>query len=121
MATILLVDDISFIKRIEKKVLEENGHSIVGDASDGEQAIELFEKTRPDIVLMDITMPKVDGIVALEAILEKHPEAKIIMCSALSHKHVLFKAVKAGAKDYLVKPYTMERLLETISRVLKHP
>ena len=120
MATILLVDDISFIKRIEKKVLEEHGHSIIGDASDGEQAIKLYEETRPDIVLMDITMPKVNGIEALQTILAKHPKANVIMCSALSHKHVLYKAVKAGAKDYLVKPYSMERLLEAISYVLSH-
>jgi len=121
MATILLVDDISFIKRVEKKVLEEHGHSIIGDASDGEQAIALYEQTNPDIVLMDITMPKLSGIQALEAILAKHANAKIIMCSAMAHRHILYKAVKAGAKDYLIKPYTMEHLLDAISKVLNHP
>ena len=118
MASILLVDDLKFIKRIERNVLEKNGHEIVGDASDGAEAIVLYLKLKPDIVLMDITMPKVNGIEALEKILSLDPRAKVVMCSALSHERVLYKAIKAGAKDYLVKPFTTEQLLHAIGKVL---
>ena len=119
MARILLVDDLSFIKKIERSALENAGHEVVGDASDGAEAVLLFLKEKPDIVLMDITMPNVNGIEALEKILSIDPRANVIMCSALSHKRVLFKAVKAGAKDYLVKPFSTEHLISAIEKVLK--
>lgn len=119
MARILLVDDLSFIKKIERTALEHVGHEVVGDASDGAEAVLLFLKEKPDIVLMDITMPNVNGIEALEKILNIDPRANVIMCSALAHKRVLFKAVKAGAKDYLVKPFSTEQLISAIEKVLK--
>ncbi len=118
MATILLVDDLNFIKKIERNVLEKHGHQVIGDASDGAEAIVQYMKHKPDIVIMDITMPKVNGIEAVEKILQIDPKACIVMCSALSHKRVLFKAIKAGAKEYLVKPFTTEQLLSTIRKVL---
>lgn len=119
MASILLVDDLSFIKKIEKNILEKHGHTVVGDASDGADAIVQYLKHKPDIVLMDITMPKVNGLEALEKILTIDPNACVVMCSALAHKHVLFKAIKAGAKEYIVKPFTTEQLLKTIQKVQK--
>ena len=118
MATILLVDDLQFIKKMEKAALENHGHTIVGDASDGEQAIELYRQTRADVVLMDITMPKMNGLDAMMHILEINKKAKVIICSALDNQHVLIKAVKAGASEYLVKPYTMEKLVHTIEKVI---
>jgi two-component system chemotaxis response regulator CheY len=120
MARVLLVDDLSFIKKIEKRILEESGHEIVGDASDGIQAIELYMKIKPDIVIMDITMPHVNGIEALKKILAFDHEAKVIMCSALSHEKALYQAVKAGAREYIIKPFTTERLVSSINKVLHH-
>jgi len=118
MARVLLVDDLKFIKLIERKVLQEFGHQIVGDASNGRQAIELYMKEKPDIVLMDITMPEVNGLEALKKILEFDPHAKIIICSALSHEKILYQAVKSGAKEYIIKPFSTERLVSTINKVL---
>jgi len=120
MANILLVDDISFIKKIEKNVLESSGHVIVGDASNGEDAIRLYREKRPDIVIMDITMPVLNGIEALEKILSIDAKANVIMCSALAHERILLKAIKAGAKEYIIKPFTTERLISTIEKVLAH-
>lgn len=119
MATVLLVDDLRFIKLIEKKVLEESGHQIIGDANDGLEAIKLYKELKPDIVIMDITMPNVNGIEALKKILEFEPKAKVIMCSALSHEKALYKAIKAGACEYIIKPFTTHRLVSSIDKVLK--
>jgi len=120
MATILLVDDISFIKKIEKKTLENHGHMIVGDAENGVEAVELYEKEKPDIVLMDITMPIMSGLDALKKIIEIDPKARVIMCSALSHEKALMQAITNGARDYLIKPYSMEKLINVIDKVLAH-
>lgn len=118
MARVLLVDDLKFIKMIERKVLEASGHQIVGDAKNGREAIELYMQLKPDIVLMDITMPEVNGIEALKKILNFDPHAKVIICSALSHEKILYDAVKAGAKEYIIKPFATERLISTIHKVL---
>lgn len=118
MARVLLVDDLRFIKLIERKVLEESGHEVVGDASNGKQAIELYKEKKPDIVLMDITMPELNGIEALKVILSLDPHARVIICSAVSHEKVLYQAVKAGAKEYIIKPFTTERLVSTINKVM---
>ena len=120
MATILLVDDISFIKKIEKKTLEAAGHSIVGDAKNGLEAIEMYEKEKPEIVLMDITMPIMSGLDALKKIMEMDPRARVIMCSALSHEKALMQAITYGARDYLIKPYSMEKLIHVIDKALAH-
>lgn len=119
MATVLLVDDLKFIKLIERKVLEEAGHQVVGDASNGLEAIRLFQEKKPDIVMMDITMPELNGIEALKKILEIDPHAKIIICSALSHEKFLYQAVKYGAKEYIIKPFSTERLVSAINKVLQ--
>jgi len=119
MSTILLVDDISFVRKVEKNTLEKEGHQIIGDAKDGEEAIELYKKLKPDLVIMDITMPKVNGIEALDKILQVDPAARVIMCSALAHERVLYQAIKLGAKDYLVKPYTKEQLIKAVERATK--
>ncbi|MDH4263493.1 MAG: response regulator [Spirochaetia bacterium] len=119
MARVLLVDDLKFIKQIERKALEESGHQIVGDAKNGLEAIQLYMEIKPDIVLMDITMPEVNGLEALKKILTFDPDAKVIICSALSHEKALYQAVKSGAKEYIVKPFTTERLISTLNKVLE--
>jgi len=120
MARVLLVDDLRFIKIIEKKILEENGHQIIGDAQNGREAIKLYMELKPDVVLMDITMPELNGIEALKEIIALDPHAKVIICSAISHEKSLYQAVKEGAKEYIIKPFSTERLISTINKVLGH-
>ena len=115
---ILIVDDLTFIKMVLKDLLEKAGFRVVGEASDGEEALRLFEEKRPDIVLMDITMPKMDGLTALQRILEKDPEAKVIMCSALGQQRLILQAIQLGAKDFIVKPFRPERVIGSIKKTL---
>ncbi|MDH5716135.1 MAG: response regulator [Spirochaetia bacterium] len=118
MARILLVDDLAFIKIVEKDILEKNGHEVVADAANGSDAIRLFKETRPDMVIMDITMPGVNGLEALNKILEIDPSAKVIMCSALGQQNLIMQAIESGAKDFIVKPFKPDRLISSIEKAL---
>ena len=115
---VLIVDDLTFIKMVLKDLVEKAGFRVVGEASDGEEAVRMFEEKRPDIVLMDITMPKMDGLTALQRILEKDPEAKVIMCSALGQQRLILQAIQLGAKDFIVKPFRPERVIGSIKKIL---
>ncbi len=119
MARILLADDLSFIKMVERETLEKGGHTIVGEAEDGVDAVEKYKKLSPDIVIMDITMPKMDGLAAINAILKIDPSARIIVCSALGQQKLIIEAIKAGAKDFVVKPFDPKRLLLAVQKALK--
>jgi two-component system chemotaxis response regulator CheY len=119
MATIMLVDDIAFIKLVQKEVLEKEGYEIVADASDGVDAIEKYKKFKPDVVIMDITMPKLDGINAIKSILQIDPNARIVVCSALGQHQLVIDAIKAGAKDFVIKPFEPQRLALAIKKALK--
>lgn len=118
MARVMLVDDALFMRATMKKVLTGAGHEVIGEAADGEEAVALYGKVSPDIVLMDITMPKMDGVAALNAIKSEHPEAVVVMCTALGQENMVKDALSAGAKDYLIKPVNPEKLLQTIARIL---
>ncbi|MDH5721500.1 MAG: response regulator [Spirochaetia bacterium] len=118
MARVLLVDDLAFIKIVEKDILEKHGHEVVADAANGRDAIRLFEETKPDIVLMDITMPEVNGLEALKKILTIDPNARVIMCSALGQQGLIMNAIEEGAKDFIVKPFQAERLISSIEKAL---
>ena len=115
---VLIVDDLTFIKMVLKDLVEMAGFRVVGEASDGEEALRLFEEKRPDIVLMDITMPKMDGLTALQRILALDPEAKVIMCSALGQQRLILQAIQLGAKDFIVKPFRPERVIGSIKKIL---
>jgi two-component system chemotaxis response regulator CheY len=115
---VLIVDDLTFIKMVLKDLVEKAGFRVVGEASDGEEALRLFDEKRPDIVLMDITMPKMDGLTALQKILEMDPEAKVIMCSALGQQRLILQAIQLGAKDFIVKPFRPERVIGSIKKIL---
>jgi len=104
---------------IAKDVLEKNGHEVVADASNGKDAIEKFQQTTPDLTIMDITMPEMNGLEALKKILEIDKKAKIIMCSALSQQKLIEEAIVEGAKDYIVKPFKPERLISAIEKALE--
>lgn len=118
MATVLLVDDAAFMRLALKNVLVPGGHEVVGEAANGEEAIQVYQEVKPDFVLMDITMPDMDGIEAVRKIKEIDSDAKIIMCSALGQQAKIFTAIEAGALDFIVKPFQPERVLEAIARYL---
>ncbi|MBV7272268.1 response regulator [Clostridium thailandense] len=117
MAKILIVDDAAFMRMMIKDILEKNGFEVVGEANNGLKAVELYKKEKPDVVTMDITMPDMDGIEAVKAIKAFDPGAKIIMCSAMGQQTMVMDAIKAGARDFIVKPFQPDRVLEAIKKI----
>ncbi|GIP36822.1 chemotaxis protein CheY [Paenibacillus sp. J31TS4] len=115
---ILVVDDAAFMRMMIRDILGKNGFEVVGEANDGHQAIEKFKELRPDLVTMDITMPEMDGIQALKEIKKVDPNAKVIMCSAMGQQAMVIDAIQAGAKDFIVKPFQADRVLEAIKKTL---
>jgi two-component system, chemotaxis family, chemotaxis protein CheY len=117
MATILIVDDAQFIRMRVAKVLTQHGHAVV-EAGDGDQAVQVYRAAQPDAVVMDITMPVKDGIAALSEIRQFDPQARVIMLTALGQQSMILQAMRAGAKDYLLKPFNPEGLIQAIDKVL---
>ncbi|WML43712.1 response regulator [Neobacillus sp. PS3-40] len=115
---ILIVDDAAFMRMMIKDILSKNGYQVVGEAADGAQAIEKYKECAPDLVTMDITMPEMDGITALKEIKKVNPNVKVIMCSAMGQQAMVIDAIQAGARDFIVKPFQADRVLEAISKVL---
>lgn len=115
---ILIVDDLAFIKMVLRDILEKAGFRVVGEASNGEEAIRLYEEKKPDVVLMDITMPGMDGLTALKRIRALDPEARIIICSALGQQRLIVQAIQLGAKDFIVKPAQPQRVISALKKVL---
>jgi two-component system chemotaxis response regulator CheY len=120
-AKILIADDLSFMRMIQKEILTERGYTIVGEATDGREAVEKFKALRPDLVLLDITMPNMNGLEAMRQIFALEPKARVIMCSALGQQNLIVEAIKAGVKDFIVKPFKPERILSAIEKALKAP
>jgi two-component system, chemotaxis family, chemotaxis protein CheY len=118
MVKILVVDDTAFMRTILKDVLVLGGHEIIAEARNGEEAVNLFKILKPDLVTMDITMSDMDGITALTEILKFDPRAKVIMCSAMGKHGMVVDAIKAGAKDFIVKPFHRDRVLLAVGNVL---
>jgi two-component system, chemotaxis family, chemotaxis protein CheY len=115
---ILIVDDAAFMRMMIRDILSKNGYEVVGEANDGVQAIEKFKELRPDLITMDITMPEMDGINALKEIKKIEPSAKVIMCSAMGQQAMVIDAIQAGAKDFIVKPFQADRVIEAIKKTL---
>lgn len=115
---ILIVDDAAFMRMMIRDILSKNGYEVVGEAQDGAQAIEKFKEVKPDLVTMDITMPEMDGITALKEIKKIDPNAKVIMCSAMGQQAMVIDAIQAGAKDFIVKPFQADRVIEAIKKTL---
>lgn len=116
-AKILTVDDAIYMRTMLKKILETEGFSTC-EAGDGEAGLAAYETEKPDLVLMDITMPGMDGITATRTIVEKYPEAKVVICSALGQQQMVLEAVKAGASEYVVKPFEPAQVIEVVKRLL---
>jgi len=119
MAAVLIVDDTLFMRASIRQMLEANGHSVAGEASNGVEAIEKYAKVNPDVILMDITMPDMDGLEALRRIKEIDPKAKVIMCTAMGQQAMVAKAVELGAQQFIVKPFQPDRLMAAIDTVCR--
>lgn len=115
---ILIVDDAVFMRMKLKDILTKNGYEVVGEAQNGQEAFEKYQATNPDVVTMDITMPDVDGLEALKMIRAHDPNAKVIMCSAMCQQGMVMDAIKSGAKDFIVKPFDTDRVINAITKVL---
>ncbi len=115
---ILITDDALFMRVTLKNLLTANGYEVVGEAVNGQDAVEKYAATLPDLVLMDITMPVMDGIMACKTIRETYADAKIVMCTAMGQKNMVIEAIQAGAKDFIVKPFKPDRVLESIQKLV---
>lgn len=115
---ILIVDDAAFMRMMIKDILTKNGYNVAGEAENGAKAMDKYNELKPDLVLMDITMPEVDGIQALKNIRAADPNAKVIMCSAMGQQAMVIEAITAGAKDFIVKPFQADRVLEAVKKVI---
>lgn len=115
---ILVVDDAAFMRMMIKDTLTKNGYEILGEAENGKIAVEKYTELNPDLVIMDITMPEVDGIQAVKQIMGKDPQAKIVMCSAMGQQAMVIESIQAGAKDFIVKPFQADRVLEAVKKAL---
>ena len=118
MGKILIVDDTLFMRTLLKNILFSGGHTIAGEAGDGEDGFSKYKELKPDLVTMDIVMPKMNGIEALKAIKEFDPAAKVIMCTAVGQEQMVKLAIKTGAKGYIIKPFQAPKVLEEVKSVL---
>ncbi|MCR5233352.1 MAG: response regulator [Lachnospiraceae bacterium] len=115
---ILISDDAAFMRMMIKDILTKNGYNVVGEAENGARAVEKYNELKPDLVLMDITMPEMDGIQALKKIKENDPAALVIMCSAMGQQAMVIESIQAGAKDFIVKPFQADRVIEAVKKVV---
>ncbi len=114
---VLIVDDALFMRNMLKEVFLKAGYEVVGEAADGLEALDQYRRLRPDLVTMDIVMPRKSGIEALQDIRKEFPEACIVMCSAMGQESLILEAVQSGARDFIVKPFKEEKVLEVVRRI----
>ena len=115
---ILICDDAAFMRMMIKDILTKNGYTVAGEAENGAKAVEKYTELKPDLVLMDITMPEMDGIQALKKIRELDSKASVIMCSAMGQQAMVIEAIQAGARDFIVKPFQPDRVLEAVRKAV---
>ena len=116
---VLITDDLQFMRQILKDILERNGFSVAAEAVDGQDAVQQYIRFRPDLVLMDITMPRMDGIQALQRIMETDPRARVVMCSALGQEKYIIRSIQLGARDFVVKPFSEERIVSALTKAFQ--
>lgn len=119
MKSILVVDDAAFMRLMLKDILSQNGYAVIGEAKNGVEAVELYRKMKVDLVTMDITMPEMDGITAIRQIRHYDPTACIIVCSAMGQQAMVLEAIQSGARDFIVKPFQAERVLDAVKKALR--
>lgn len=115
---IMLVDDAAFMRMMIKDTLKKNGFTDIVEAGNGEQAIAAYQEQKPDLILMDITMPVMDGLEALRRLKEIDPGVQVVMCSAMGQETMVVDALKLGAKDFIVKPFKPDRIMKTVNSLL---
>lgn len=115
---ILIVDDAAFMRMMIKDTLKKGGYENFVEASDGEQAVQMYKAEKPDLILMDITMPNKNGLDALKEIKEIDSNANVVMCSAMGQESMVVEAIRSGAKDFIVKPFKAERILKTVQSII---
>jgi two-component system, chemotaxis family, chemotaxis protein CheY len=118
MARILVVDDAAFMRKMVTDALTKGGHEVIGEAGNGAEAVEQYQSLKPDLTTLDITMPEKDGLSALKDIMALDPSAKVIMCSALGQESKVLESIKLGAKDFVVKPFQADRVLDAVGKAL---
>ena len=118
MARVLVVDDAAFMRKVVSDALVAGGHDVIGQAGTGTEAVAQFSALRPELTTLDITMPEKDGLEALSEIMTIDPGAKVLMCSALGQESKVIESIKLGAKDFVVKPFQPDRLLEAVGKAL---
>ena len=116
--SILICDDAAFMRMMIKDILTKNGYTIAGEAENGLKAVEKYNETKPDLVMMDITMPEMDGIQALKKIKATDASANVIMCSAMGQQAMVIESIQSGAKDFIVKPFQADRGLEAVKKAI---
>ena len=116
--SILICDDAAFMRMMIKDILTKNGYNIAGEAENGLKAFDKYQETKPDLVMMDITMPEMDGIQALKKIKAADPSANVIMCSAMGQQAMVIESIQSGAKDFIVKPFQADRVLEAVKKAV---
>ncbi|CAN0416111.1 unnamed protein product [Phaeothamnion confervicola] len=118
MASVLIADDAAFMRTMIKGILVDAGYDVVGEAEDGVAAVSKHRELKPDLTTMDITMPELDGLAALRQIRADDPEARVVMCSAMGQTEMVIESIQAGARDFVVKPFQPERILEAVRKAL---
>jgi two-component system chemotaxis response regulator CheY len=116
--SVLICDDAAFMRVMIKDILTKNGYEVAGEAENGLKAVEKYNETKPDLVMMDITMPEMDGIQALKKIRETDSNATVIMCSAMGQQAMVIESIQSGAKDFIVKPFQADRVLEAVKKAI---
>jgi two-component system chemotaxis response regulator CheY len=117
--SVMICDDAAFMRMMIRDILTKNGFTVAGEAENGLKAIDKYKETKPDLVLMDITMPEMDGIQALKEIKKLDDDAKVVMCSAMGQQAMVIESIQAGAKDFIVKPFQADRVIEAVKKVLE--
>ena len=118
MARVLVVDDAAFMRKMVSDALVKAGHEVVGEAANGVEAVASYQSLKPELTTLDITMPEKDGLSALKEIVQLDPGARVIMCSALGQESKVLESIKLGAKDFVVKPFQADRVLEAVAKAL---
>jgi two-component system, chemotaxis family, chemotaxis protein CheY len=118
MPSVLIADDAAFMRMMIKNILTEAGYEIVGEAENGQVAVTKYRELKPDLTTMDITMPEMDGLAALKEIRGEDPAARVVMCSAMGQQSMVIESIQAGARDFIVKPFQPDRVLEAVTKAL---